>query len=552
VVEGVAKQKPTDEEVERARRKILADRELRMASSSQVGIELSEWGALGDWRLFFLHRDRIKKVTPENVARVASRYLQRSNRTIGLYIPSEQPAYASIPPTPAVADLVKDYKGGESMAAGEAFEPTPENIEKRTQRLQLPCGVKVALLPKKTRGEVVVAELTMHYGNEKSLQGLTSATQFLGPLMMRGTKKHTRQQIQDELDKLGARVHAGGLLGEVTFSITAKRNTLPDVLRLLGEVLREPTFPAAELDILKRETRDALEKGLTEPKDLAVRYMSRQLNPYSKEDIRYVPTIEESIARLDAVTLDQVRKLYTEQLSSQVGELAVVGDFDPATTPKLAEEILKDWKATVPFTRIARPAKTDVAGAREVIVTPDKANAVFIAAHMLALTDSDPDYPALEMANFLFGGGSLSSRLGNRVRQKEGLSYGVGSMFSADSRDKSARFMMFAICNPGNIDKVDQAIAEELEKLQKSGITAEELAPGVKAYLERRKVQRASDDNLASSLVDGLFDGRTFAYHADLDKKIEALTPEDVGAAFRKYIAAKKLVIVRAGDFKKK
>src|SRR5262249_5925811 len=150
--------------------------------------------------------------------------------------------------------------------------------------------------------------------------------------------------------------------------------------------------------------------------------------------------------------------------------------------------------------RVSRPAKTEIEGKREVILTPDKANAVFLAGHMLALTDADPDYPALDVANFLLGGGTLSSRLGNRVRQKEGLSYGVGSMFSADSKDKSARFLMFAITNPVNIDKVDKAIAEELDKFIKNGVTAEELTEAKKAYLERRKVQRSQDAALASVL----------------------------------------------------
>src|SRR5262249_46233174 len=158
-----------------------------------------------------------------------------------------------------------------------------------------------------------------------------------------------------------------------------------------------------------------------------------------------------------------------------------------------------------------------------------------------------PDYPALDMANFILGGGSLSSRLGNRVRQKEGLSYGVGSGFSADSKDKSARFLIFAICNPTNIDKVDKAIAEELDKFIKDGVAADEVNEGKKAYLEQRKVMRSQDSSLASLLTDGLYEGRTFAYHADLEQKVTDLTPEAVTSVIRKSLAPKKLVIVRAG-----
>jgi zinc protease len=382
------------------------------------------------------------------------------------------------------------------------------------------------------------------------LRGHTSATQFLATLMARGTKKHNRQQLQDELDRLGARLRPGGLLGEATFSIQTKRDNLLPVMELLGEMLREPTFPPEEFDILRRDLRANLERGLTEPNALAFREIQRRLNPYPPEDVRYVPTIEDSMSRIDKVTVDEIRKLYSEQLGP-VGELAVVGDFDPEAVKKTIESFLVNWKAEVPYQRIARPAKTDVSGSRLEILTPDKANAVYVAGEMFALTDSDPDYPALEIADFLFGGGTLSSRLGNRVRQKEGLSYGVRSQFQANAQDKSARFSIFAICNPLNIAKVDKAISEELDKLLKEGVQETELAEAQESFLKQRQVQRANDLMLSSALAEKLFLGRTFEYDAELEKKIAALKPEEVNAAVRKYFAPEKLVIIHAGDFKK-
>jgi zinc protease len=167
------------------------------------------------------------------------------------------------------------------------------------------------------------------------------------------------------------------------------------------------------------------------------------------------------------------------------------------------------------------------------------------------MTDSDPDYAALQLADFIFGESPLSSRLSVRVRGEKGLSYGVGSMLGADTQDKHATFMMFAITNPKNIDKVAQTIAEELEKLIQKGVSAKELEEAKKAYLQQLKVQRSRDAALALYLGTRLHAGQTFAYYADLEKKIAALTPEQVTEAFRKYIDPKRLVIVRAGDFKK-
>lgn len=551
LLEKMPTQTLSDEEVERARRQLLSQRERLMTNSNRIGVVLSEWAAKGDWRLFFLHRDRLEKVTAKDVQRVASTYLKRSNRTVGMFVPQEKAEYANVPETPTVADLVKDYKGRANLTAGEAFEPTPENIEKRVQRTQLPIGLKLALLPKKTRGESVKLQLSLHYGSEQSLNGHQSATQFLGPLMARGTKKHTRQQLQDELDKLGARLSPSGLIGDLSFTIECKKANLPAVLQILGEILREPTFPADEFDVLKREAMDRLEKGLPEPTARAFREIQRQLSPYPADNVRYTPTIEESIARLKAVSVEEVRKIWQEQVGGQVGELAVVGDFEPEQVVKLVGEIVGDWKAKTPFERIARPANTDVKGDRITINTPDKKNAVYVSGHMIAMTDTDPDFAALEVGNFLFGGGTLSSRLGNRVRQKEGLSYGVRSQFAADSRDKSARFVMFAICNPENMPKVDKVIAEELDKILKEGVAKEELAEAKKSYLEQQKTSRANDSTLAGILASDLFDSRKFDYYADLEKKVAGLTVEDVNQAVRKHWTGKKLVVIHAGDLKK-
>jgi zinc protease len=552
ILERLASQKLTPEEVERAKVRLLKQRELLMKDTNRIGIELSDWAARGDWRLFFLHRDRLEKVTPADVSRVATRYLSRSNRTLGMYIPTTQSERAAIPPVPDLAALVKDYKGGRAIAPGESFDPTPENIEKRVRRSELPGGVKLALLPRKSRGAAVVLELTLRYGNPESLRGLVSASQFLSPLMARGTIKHSRQQIEDELDRLKARLSPGGSSGALTFTLECQRDRLPAALALLGEILRQPSFPPDELDILKRQGRDALSNNLNDPQALGARALQRKLSPYAPHDVRYVPTLAESIERLDRVTLHDVRKLYTNQLGATAGEIAVVGDFDPEATPSLLSGLLQGWNSATPYQRIEQQAHVNLPGERIVILTPDKANAIYLAGASLALKDSDPDYAALLIGNFLFGGAPLASRLSLRVRGKEGLSYGVRSQLSADSLDPAGRFLMFAIANPQNIAKVNRAIAEELEKMLKQGVSPGELDEVRKAYLQQMKVNRSTDSQLADPLQGVLYAGRTFAYYAELEKKIQALTPAQVNEAFRKHIVPGRLAIVEAGDFQKK
>jgi zinc protease len=551
-VESLASDPVEKDEVERARAMLLKARAQLIKSSNAVGIGLSEWVACGDWRLFFLHRDRLEKVTPEDVARVAGKYLRRSNRTVGLYIPTNKADRTPVPEGPNVAALLKDYKGREAgaVAAGETFEPTPENIEKRVRRSELPGGVKLALLPKKSRGEAVTLMMTLRYGNAESLKGRTIAAELIGALMNRGTKKHNYQQLQDELDKPKLGLSAGGDTGVLTLDITCTRETLPRALELAREVLREPAFPQDEFDQLKRQLLAAMRHNLTEPGTLAPLALRRKLSPYPADDVRYLSSIDETIARLEKTTIDDVRAVYREQVGGTVGEVAVVGDFDAEAMAKAIGDILNGWKSATPYRRIEVTADTSVEGAKVVLQTPDKANAVYYAGLGLAMDDRHPDYPALVLGNSIFGGSS--SRLFNRVRNKDGLSYGVGSGFSAGSRNKVAQFMMMAIANPTNMAKVEAAIAEELAKFLKDGATEKEVEDAKKGFLAELRNSTASDGAAASVLLTQLAAGRTSDWQIDFEKKIAGLTAEQVNTAFRKHVDPQRLVIVTAGDFKKK
>ena len=550
-LESLTKAPFTAEEVERSKRGFLQRQERSLANSQQFAVGLSNWAGAGDWRLFFLHRDRLEKVTAADVNRAAAAYLVRSNRTVGVFVPTAKPERATVPGSPDVAGLMKDYKGRAAMAAGEAFDPTPENVEARVQRGKFPGGVEFALLPKKTRGDTVVATLTLRYGSAESLKGLTTAADFVGPMLTRGTKTKTRQQIKDEFEKLNAVVTVTSDAGQVGVSVQTKRDTLPAVLALVREVLREPTFPAEEFELLKREQLEQLDKGRTDPQALAVNAVRRKITNYPPDDVRYVPTIPEAFDRVKAVTADQVKALYEAQVGATAGQLAVVGAFDPAAVQTAFGPVLADWKAGVEYKRIDRPARPAAAGL-EKIVTPDKANAFYVAALPVPVTDTDPAYAPLVVGNYILGAAPLASRLSNRVRGKDGLSYGVGSQVQASPLDKNGGFIIFAITNPANIDKVNAAVGEEVQKFVSAGVSAAELDEAKSAYLQAQKVQRGNDSTLARQLAGALYAGRTFGYYTEFEKQIAGLQPKDVKAAFDKLIDPKNLATVEAGDFKAK
>jgi zinc protease len=548
-VEGIATNPPTKEEVERARAQLLKNIELAMNNSDQVGLTLSEFIGAGDWRLFFLHRDRLRAVTPEEVARAAAAYFKPSNRTLGLFIPTPKPDRAEIPPTPDLQAALKDYKGDALVAAGEAFDPSPSNIESRTTREEA-GGLKLALLPKKTRGGKVTAQMVFRFGDEKSLTGRVPASVLAGQMLMRGTAKHTRQRIQDEFDRLKARADVFGGSQQAGATIETVRENLPAVMRLVAEVLREPAFPEAEFEQLKREQLAFFEQNKSEPTQIAFTAFARMLSTYPRDDVRYIPTSEENIANYTAATLEQARQFYRDFYGASNAMLTVVGDFDPKETAALARQLFGDWKSPKPFTRVPSLYK-EVAAANQTFPAPDKANAFFVAGFNLNLRDDHPDYPALVLGNYMLGGGFLNSRIATRLRQKEGLSYGAGSSLQVSSLDQSGRFTATAIYAPQNVEKLEAAFKEEMARMVKDGFTAEEVASAKSGWLQSRQVSRAQDNELATRLNNYLFLGRTLAWDEELERKITALTPEQINAAMRKHLDPARLVIVKSGDFAK-
>lgn len=549
-IEGIVNDPPKPDEIKRIRQQIQSDIDQTLNSSDRLGLQLSEWIGAGDWRLFFLNRDRLKLVTSDDVVRVAKTYLKSDNRTVGLFIPTEKPDRVEIPATPDVATLLKDYKGKEVVAAGEAFDPSPANIDSRSIFPAENGGLKMTLVPKKTRGNTVFVTLTLHLGNEKALMNKATIGSMTAQMLDKGTKKRNRQQIADELARLKAQGGIGGGPTQVGMSFQTTREGLADLLKLGAEVLREPAFPVEEFDKIKQQSITGIEQSQREPQVIAATALQRHLAPFPKGDFRYVPTPEESIDMIKAVTIDDVKKFYEDFYGASNAEITVIGDFDPKETEALGNQLFGNWANKTPFERVPNPFR-DLSAVNLTFETPDKANAFFIATQPIELRDDDPDYPAMAFASYLFGGGFLNSRLASRIRGKDGLSYSVGAQLQAGSLDRSGALLAFAIYNPVNAAKLEAAFKEEVEKAVKDGFTAEEVEAAKAGWLQSRQVSRAQDNELGRRLNNYRFLGRRITWDADLEAKVKALTAQQVSAAFAKYIKLDKINIVKAGDFAK-
>ncbi len=546
--ESIGSEPITQAELDRAKSKWLNGWEQGFADAQHVGVALSEAVAQGDWRLFFLGRDRIKAIGLADVQRVAQQVFVASNRTLGEYVPTAAPVRATPPARVDVVNMLKDFKPQPAKAVAEAFDASPANIDARTQRLVLPSGMKVALLPKSSRGGAVKANLTLRYGDVSSLAGWGVVPEALAALLDKGTRSLTRQQLQDRLDALQAEVGVSAGDGQLHVGISTTKAHLPDVIALVGQMLKEPLLPADGLEEVRRQALASIDEQSKEPEALLQEALARHGNPYPKGDVRYAATFAETKADWAEVSLARVRAFQEAFFTANHAQFAAVGDLDASAVTQALMAAFGHWTATQSYAQVPHPWLAPQP-TRLQLSTPDKQNASLSVALPVPVSDRDADYPALMMANHLLGGGG-DSRLWNRIREKDGLSYSVYSSVQWSSEEANSTWVSQAIFAPQNLSKVESAFREEIANALAKGFTEAELASGRKSLLNFRRLGRAQDARLAAGWASNLYLERTFAVSAKVDDALSKLTVAQVNEALRKYIRPDQFVVGVAGDFK--
>ncbi|MBC8119526.1 MAG: insulinase family protein, partial [Burkholderiaceae bacterium] len=543
VVEGSWGKVPaTDAELKRQVQMQRTAYERALADPQGFGVGLSEYISLGDWRLFFLQRDQLAKLTAGEVDTAARKYFVRDNRVTGLYVPEDTPLRAEIPTAPSAQQRLADYRPSEKGAVSEAFVPSQENIDKRTRVLSF-GDLNVALLPKQNRGATVTVQTQFKWGNVESLTGHMIEGDLAAGMLTRGTDKMTRQQIADEMTRLQI---TGGLTG---FQTT--RENLPDALRLLAQVMRSASFPATEYEQLQRQAVTGLQAQLDNPEAVSRDALNAHFNTYPAGDPRYYIPMRARIEAIGKTPLDATRRFHADFYGTARGDVAVVGDFDGKQIEALVNQLFTDYRSKAPYARLEREYR-EVKPARLTVDTPEKENALIRARIDLPLRDDDLDAPALTLANDIFGGGSgLSNRVIDRLRQRDGLSYGAGTSLALGSRYRLSSWTLGAIMAPQNVAKAESALRDEIARARRDGFTARELDDAKKGTLQDRANNRAQDAVLASAWAANLDLGRTFAFSKQFEDRLRAVTLEQLNAAFRKYIDPERMTFVIAGDAKK-
>ncbi len=547
VGETLAQAPVTTEELKRAQAQWLNDWEQTFSNPEAVGLALSEAIAMGDWRLFFLGRDQVREVTLAEVQGVAQRYLLPSNRTLGTYVPTEQPQRAPAPQRADVAQLMQGFKPQAAAEAVAAFDASPAAIDAATQKHTL-GGLQTALLPKPTRGAAVQAQLTLRFGDEKSLFGSGYSGDALAQLLDKGSTTLTRQQVQDRLAALKTEMRIGSAPGQVTVSLSSRRDFLPEAIALVADLLRHPALPADALAEFKRQQLTAIERQRKEPGALAQVALAQIGNPYPRGDVRHARSFDEMEQDVQALTIEGLRAFHERFYGARTAEFGAVGDMDPAAVLRALQAGISGWDGGAPYTRVPNPFIV-VKPEQRTLATPDRQNADMRVRQFMPIADDHPDYPALMLANYLLGSGG-SSRLWQRIREQEGLSYDVRSGIGWSQQDDNSAWQASAIFAPANRARVQAAFEAEIARALKDGFTEQEMNEGRSGLLNYRRLSRSQDAVLAGALANNLHLGRTFALSAKVDAALEAMTLPQVNDALRKYLKPQDFVLVFAGDFK--
>jgi zinc protease len=554
LLDGFANKPVTDAELKRAKSNLLKQIDQIFRNSSFLGTYMSEFIGAGDWRLAFIQRDRIEEMTADKVNAVIKKYFIKTNRTVGTFVPTKNPVRVGVAHTEGVDELVKNYKGKEGYGAGEAFDVSYENIQNRLDSGTLTkSNIEYGFIKKNNRGKTVNISFAMRNGNVNQLMNKGKIASYTARMLNKGTKTKSRQDIEDKLSAIKSSVSFRGSNGRTYAYVNSTEENLMQALALMADMLKNPLFNQSELDKLKTQELANLERNKTEPSFIASK-KARLINQrYKKGHPLYTMTLDEEIAAINAVTINDMKAYYDKFYGiSNNATLIGIGNIDEQKLKNYFENELGDFKSKLPFTAVSNAHQKNKA-TNESIKTPDKKNAFTTGSLSFECSQYDDDYAALQMAGTIFGGGFLNSRIANRLRQQDGVSYGAGGWVSVDGdkNDKNSSIGIYAIYSPDNAEKVQLGFKEEIARYIKDGITQEELDNAINGWVQGQTVSRAKDNELSSVINNNLYYDRDMSFQINVEEQVKKLTVADVNKVIKKYFKTfENWTVVNAGDFK--
>jgi zinc protease len=541
------RQKPvTAEELQRAK---LQFRASLILGNQDISSQATQLGynetVAGDYRYIDRYLAAMERVTPEDILRVAQTYLKPEQQTIGFFeptLPDGKPGASSAgsggrttenfsagsPVDPA--EVVKYLPPSQDAAAGAAILP---------QDFKLSNGLRVLLLPDHSAPTVnlsgnIRAGTIFDTPAKAGVAGLTASN------LMNGTEAKSALALAKRLEDRGASLGFGASREGVGIGGSALVQDLPVLVETLADVLLNPTFPEKQLELSRQRSLVGLKAALDDPGQLGRRTFQQAIYP-ENHPFHTFPT-EDSLKR---VTREDLALFHQRYYRPDTTVLSLVGDFEPAQVKVQLESALGQWRTagqppTMSFPAVALP-KTTTYVSKSI---PGKAEAVTYLGYS-GLSRKDPRYYAALVLNQVLGGDTLSSRLGTEIRDRQGLTYGIYSGFSAGQNP--GPFLISMQTAPKDARKAIDSTIALLKQLREQGITPTELENAKRSIKNSYPVELASPSNVADAILSNIVVGLGLEELSQFPAKIEAVTEQQIQQVIQEFIQPDKLVIVTAG-----
>jgi zinc protease len=444
-------------------------------------------------------------------------------------------------------ELVEEAHAAKSSAAAEAVTAASAGrtqLAARVARTELETGA--ALLALENRATPTVSlRASLRAGSYFEPRERPGLARLTAEMLERGTRRRTKLEIAEALEGAGAELEFSADPFAVNVAGRCLSEDLPAVLATLAEVLREPAFPADELEKLKQQQIAALREQQSNTKGRAYEKFSQLV--YQPENPFYTHAGERLIESVASTTAEDVRRFYEARYGGRSLILSIVGDVS-------AEEVAGQFGES--FGAFAGPESVEISvtdpeqtpGRREIVVVREKANVDVLLGTAAPLRRDASDYYAARLANSALGESTLSSRLGLQVRDREGLTYGIGSRFRAPSLAAGPWYIAVSV-NPSNVERAISSSLAVLRDYVEHGIREDELADEKSAAVGSFKVSLSTNAGLAEALWNAEFYRLGADFLDRYPRLVGAVTRDEVNAAIRKYFRPEHLTIVIAGDY---
>jgi len=402
-------------------------------------------------------------------------------------------------------------------------------------------GTDVIIYPTGVQ-DVVTIKGSLPAGDAMAGDGNIAVPTLCGMLLDQGTTKQDKFAIANKLEAVGATIDFN--VGTQLVDISAKclKKDVPLVISLIAEQLRSPAFTPEEFAKAQAQYAGSLQRSLESTDFRATDAFTRAVYPLGHPN-RQPPT-EELLAAVQSAKLDEVKAFHAKYYGPAHLTLVLVGDVDVPVIQREAAAAFAGWTGGSDVIHPAKATSTD-APREQTVFMPDKTSVTVIMGHASGLRYRDADYQALKTATAILGSGFTGRLMGN-VRDKEGLTYGIGSRLANDE-ESDGDWRISATFAPALLEKGIASTRRQLTLWYNEGVTDKEVADRKTNLVGSFKVSLATTDGMSAALITAVHRGLDVAWLDEYPKKIESLTTAEVNAAIKQHLKPEKMYLIQAG-----